>query len=95
MNRRTRACVAPCVYWPYLGRYLVTKSDRENEAVLAALEPGVPAAILGGEDVEGALTPDDLYDVAARADYARGPAEIPSPRAAPVPRPAVAGIGLG
>ena len=77
------AAVAPCVYWSYLGRYLVTNQDQENSAVLAALEPGVPAVILGGTDVPGSLTPDDLYDVGATAGFTKDVARIPSPAASP------------
>jgi 4-amino-4-deoxy-L-arabinose transferase-like glycosyltransferase len=73
----------PAVYWPYLARYLVVETQRENDAVAAVLDPAVPAAILGGKDVHGALDPDDLFDVAGRAAYATSPSALPSRAEAP------------
>ena len=76
------ACVAPCVYWPYLGRYLVTKQDVENQAVLAVLDPSAPVVILGG-DLVGALNSDDFFPVGARATFVRRAAATPSKEASP------------
>jgi hypothetical protein len=78
------ACASPCVLWPVIARYLGgDKGTAENRAVLAALEPEVPAVVLGSPDLPGAVTPDDLFDVVGRGDYARSPDRLPTRAAAP------------
>ena len=78
------ACAASCVYWSVFARYLgEDKGERENRAVLAVLEPAVPAVLLGGKDVPGEMTPDDLFDVVGRGDFVRSLDRLPTPAAAP------------
>lgn len=74
-----------CLFWSVFARYLVPKSQRENDAVAAVLAPGVPTFLLGAdpERVPGALNPDDVFTGAPHATFVEDPAALPRPAAAP------------
>jgi 4-amino-4-deoxy-L-arabinose transferase-like glycosyltransferase len=76
------ACVCPW-FWSVLPRHgLPVFALAQNRRVLEALEPDVPTVVLASDPAHW-LTPDDLFYVMARADYAPSPDRIPSRAVAP------------
>lgn len=87
----TVAACGICGYWVILGRYLPVHSVvAENRAVAFVLEPGVPTVIVGSDGVEG-LNPDDFFEAAPAARFARTTADLD---ARTLPSPAVL-VALG
>jgi hypothetical protein len=70
-----------CVYWPVFARRLVHSAQLENDAVAAALEPGVPTYLVGS--TRASVTPDDLFTGAPGAVFLESPAEVPPASAVP------------
>lgn len=83
----TSLALAACgltLFWAVFTHYLVTKAERENDAIAAVLDPGVPTVLFGADpEVPKSLTPDDTFTGAPHVTFVTDPAAIPKPAAAP------------